>query len=339
MTSTALAINGVRKAAILVVLLGEEAASKVFKLLPHPDLQRLTEEIAEMGMVPPETAVQVLEEYQRLSLTQEYLTEGGKDYAKRLLVKSFGEDGARSLMEQVSQAQQMSTAKLDSLQKCDPLQLSKFLEKEHPQTIALILAHLDAKQGCALLTRLPEEVRAETVRRLAQMRQFSPDMAQKVSLVLHSRLQNLGEQSRRAYAGLKGVADLLNRLEAVSAKGILESIERQDAKLAISIRNLMFTFEDLLTVPDTGIREILAQIDKKSLALALKQSSPDLKEHMFKSMSSRAVDMLKEDMEVLGAVKAKDVQKAQQDVVAVARRLENEGKLSLSAEGEDEYVL
>jgi flagellar motor switch protein FliG len=339
MTSTALAINGVRKAAILVVLLGEEASSKVFKLLPEPDLQKLTEEIAEMGMVPPETAVQVLEEYQRLSLTQEYLTEGGKDYAKRLLVKSFGEDGARALMEQVAQAQELSTAKLDSLQKCDPLQLSKFLEKEHPQTIALILAHLDAKQGCALLTRLPEDVRAETVKRLAQMRQFSPDMAQKVSLVLHSRLQNLGEQSRRAYAGLKGVADLLNRLEALSAKGILEAIERQDAKLAISIRNLMFTFEDLLTVPDTGIREILAQIDKKSLALALKQSSPDLKEHIFKSMSSRAVDMLKEDMEVLGAVKAKDVQKAQQDVVGVARRLESEGKLSLSAESEDEYVL
>jgi flagellar motor switch protein FliG len=339
MTATALALNGVRKAAILVVLLGEDAASRVFKLLPEPDLHRLTEEIAEMGTVPPETAIQVLEEYQRLSLTQEYLTEGGKDYAERLLVKAFGSDGARSLMEQVTQSQEMSAAKLDSLQKCDPLQLSKFLEKEHPQTIALILAHLDAKQGCALLTRLPEEVRAETVKRLAHMRQFSPDMAQKVSLVLHSRLQNLGEQSRRAYAGLKGVADLLNRLEPLSAKGILESIERQDAKLAISIRNLMFTFEDLLTVPDTGIREVLAQIDKKSLALALKQSSADLKEHLFKSMSSRAVDMLKEDMEVLGAVKAKDVQKAQQDVVAVARRLESEGKLSLSAESEDEYVL
>jgi flagellar motor switch protein FliG len=239
----------------------------------------------------------------------------------------------------VAQAQEMSASKLDSLQKCDPLQLSKFLEKEHPQTIALILAHLDPKQGCALLNRLPEDVRAESVKRLAQLRQFSPEMAQKVSLVLHSRLQNLGEQSRRAYAGFKGVADLLNRLDPASAKGILETIERQDAKLAISIRNLMFTFEDLLTVPDNGIREIMAQIDKKTLALALKQSSEDLREHIFKSMSSRAIDMLKEDMEVLGAVKARDVQKAQQDAVAVARRLESEGKLSLSAEGEDEYVL
>jgi flagellar motor switch protein FliG len=339
MTATALAINGLRKAAILVVLLGEDAASKVFKLLPEPDLHRLTEAIAELGSVPPELAMQVLEEYHRLSLTQEYLTEGGKDYTERLLVKAFGADGARELMEQVEKAQEMSASKLDSLQKCDPLQLSKFLEKEHPQTIALILAHLDARRGCALLTRLPEDVRAETVKRLAQMRQFSPDMAQKVSLVLHSRLQNLGEQSRRAYAGLKSVAELLNRLEPLSAKGILESIERQDAKLAISIRNLMFTFEDLLTVPDTGVREVLALLDKKTLALALKQSSEELKEHIFKSMSSRAVDMLKEDMEVLGPVKAKDVQKAQQEAVAVARKLESEGKLSLSAESEDEYVL
>jgi flagellar motor switch protein FliG len=190
-----------------------------------------------------------------------------------------------------------------------------------------------------LLTRLPEKIRAETIRRLAQLRQFSPEMAQKVSLVLHNRLQSLGEQSRRAYAGFKGVADLLNRLEPAAAKAILEAIEKEDAKLAISIRNLMFTFEDLLTVLDVSIREILAQLDKKTLALALKQSSQELKDHIFKSMSSRAIDMLKEDMEVLGAVRAKDVQKAQQDAVAVARKLESEGKLSLSAEGDDEYVL
>jgi len=336
---TELALPGVRKAAIFVVLLGEEAASRVFKLLPEPDLHKLTEAIAELGNVNPDTAIQVLEEYQRLSVTQEYLAQGGKEYAQRLLVKAFGEESAKALMEQVVHAQEMSASKLDSLQKCDPLQLAKFLEKEHPQTIALILAHLDTKQGCALLTRLPETVRAETVKRLAQLRQFSPEMAQKVSLVLHSRLQNLGEQSRRAYAGFKGVADLLNRLEPAAAKGILESIEKDDAKLAISIRNLMFTFEDLLTVPDPGIREILAQLDKKTLALALKQSSQELRDHIFKSMSSRAIDMLKEDMEVLGAVRAKDVQKAQQDVVGMARKLESEGKLSLSVEGEDEYVL
>lgn len=337
--SNAVALTGVRKAAILLVLLGEDASSKVFQALPETDLHKVTEAIAELETVRPETALQVLEEYQRLSMTQEYMAQGGKEYAHRLLVKAFGDDGAKALMEQVERAQELSASKLDSLQKCDPMQLSKFLEREHPQTIALILAHLDAKQGCALLLRLPEKVRADAVKRLAQLRQFSPEMAQKVSLVLHSRLQNLGEQSRRAYAGFKGVADLLNRLDAPAAKGILEAIEKDDAKLAISIRNLMFTFEDLLNVPDAGIREILGQLDKKTLALALKQSSQPLKDHIFKSMSSRAIDMLKEDMEVMGAVRSKDVQKAQQDAVAVARKLESEGKLSLSAESEDEYVL
>lgn len=332
-------MDGLRKAAILVVVLGEEAASGVFKHLSENDLQKLLEAVSELGSVDPDTAKGVLEEYQRLTLTQEYIAQGGPDYAQRLLVKAFGEDGAKALMEQVTRAQEMSASRLDSLQKCDPLQLAKFLEKEHPQTIALILAHLDAKQGCALLTRLPDAVRAETVTRLAKLRQFSPEMAQKVALVLHNRLQALGEQSRRAYAGFKGVADLLNRLDTNSAKNILEVIEKEDAKLAISIRNLMFTFEDLLTVPDIAIREILGQLDKKALALALKGSSQELKDHIFKSMSGRAVEMLKEDMDILGAVKAKDVQKAQQEVIAAARKLESQGKISLTADGEDEYVL
>ena len=331
-------MTGLRKAAILVVVLGEDAASGVFKGLPDLELHKLTEEIAELGTVDSETAQRVLEEYAKLSLTQEYMAEGGPEYANRLLIKAFGEEGAKALMEQVSRAQELSAGKLDSLQKCDPLQLAKFLEREHPQTIALILAHLDAKQGTALLMRLPETVRAETLKRLAQLRQFSPEMAQKVSLVLHNRLQALGEQSRRAYAGFKGVADLLNRLDTTAAKGILESIEKEDAKLAISIRNLMFTFEDLVTVPDAGIREILAQLDKKSLAMALKNASQQVKDHVFKSMSSRAIDMLKEDMDVLGPVRAKDVQKAQQEIVAVARKLESEGKVNLTSE-EEEYVL
>jgi flagellar motor switch protein FliG len=336
--STGAALTGIRKAAVLLAVLGEEAASGVLKHLPEPDLQKLTEELSDLGTVDSDTAQHVLEDYAKLSMTQEYLAEGGPDYAQRLLVKAFGAEGAKVLMEQVSRAQELSAGKLDSLQKCDPLQLAKFLEREHPQTIALILAHLDAKQGCALLMRLPETVRAETIKRLAQLRQFSPEMAQKVSLVLHNRLQALGEQSRRAYAGFKGVADLLNRLDGSAAKGILEAIEKEDAKLAVSIRNLMFTFEDFLTVADTGIREILAQVDKKTLAMALKNASEELKNHVFKSMSSRAIEMLKEDMDVLGPVRAKDVQKSQQEIVSVARKLESEGKVNLTSE-EEEYVL
>jgi flagellar motor switch protein FliG len=232
----------------------------------------------------------------------------------------------------------MSATKLDSLRKADPQQLAKFIEGEHPQTIALILAHLEAKQASTLLMRLPEELRAEAIKRLAQLRQFSPEMAQRVSLVLHKRLEALGEQSRRAYAGLRGVADVMNRLEINTAKTILEGIEKEDPKLALSIRNLMFTFEDLLTVPEAGVRELLGQMDKKTLATALRGASEELKNYVFKSMSSRAVEMLKEDMEVLGPVKSKDVHKAQLEAVAVARKLEADGKLTLSPETEDEFV-
>lgn len=234
---------------------------------------------------------------------------------------------------------EMSVVQLESLQKADPQQLAKFLETEHPQTIALILAHLHARQASALLLRLPEEIRGETVKRLAQLRQFSPEVAQKVSLALHKRLESLGEQSRRAYAGIKGAADLLNQLDPNASKAILESIEQEDPKMALGIRNLMFTFEDLMGVPETGIRELLGQLDKKTLAMALRGASEELKNLIFKSMSTRAVDMLKEDMEVLGPVRTKDVHQAQHEIVEVARKLEAEGKLVLSAEAQDEYVV
>jgi flagellar motor switch protein FliG len=243
------------------------------------------------------------------------------------------------MLESVSRAQELSSSKLDSLQKADPQQLAKFLQGEHPQTIALILAHLDPKQASALLMKLTEETRAAAVKRLAELRHFSPEMAQKVSVVLHRRLQALGEQNRRAYAGFKGVADLLNQMEPASGKVILELIERDDANLAMSIRNLMFTFDDLLGVPETGIRELLAQLDKKILAQALKGASNQLRDHLFKSMSSRAVDMLKEDMETLGPVRSRDVTKAQQECVAVARKLESQGKIQLKQENEDELVV
>jgi flagellar motor switch protein FliG len=330
-------LAGTRKAAVLLVLLGEDVASQIYRNLPQQDLEQLTKEIAELDYVDPQTALAVLEEYHRMALTQDYLAQGGTDYAQKLLVKAFGE-GAQQLLKQVSRAAEMSANKLDSLQKADPQQLAKFLESEHPQTIALILAHVDAKQASELLMRLPEGLRAETLKRLAQLRQFSPEIAQKVSLSLHRRLQALGEQHRRAYAGFQGVADLLNRMDPVQAKTILEAIEKDDPKVALGVRNLMFTFQDLLGVPEAGIRELLGQLDKKSLALALRGATEELKSFIFKSMSSRAVEILKEDMEVLGPVRSRDVVKAQQETVAVARKLEAEGKISLGGE-EDEFVV
>jgi flagellar motor switch protein FliG len=338
MSASATPAPGLRKAAILMVILGEDAASQVYRHLPQREVEQVTREIAALRQIDAETALKVLEEFDRMILTGAYLAEGGPVYANELLVKAFGEEGAAQLLHQVSLEAQVSAGHLESLQEADPQQLAKFIEGEHPQTIALILAHLEAKPASALLMRLPEELRAEAVKRLAQLRQFSPEMAQRVSLVLHKRLEALGEQSRRAYAGLRGVAELMNRLELATAKSILEGIEKEDPKLALSIRNLMFTFEDLVTVPEAGIRELLGQMDKKTLATALRGASAELKNYIFKSMSSRAVEMLKEDMEVLGPVKSREINKAQLEAVAVARRLETEGKLNLSPEGEDEFV-
>jgi flagellar motor switch protein FliG len=335
------AATGLRKAAILLVILGgEDAASVIYRHLPPAEVEQVTKEIAALKQVTPETALAVLEEFHLLVLRGDCNTQGGAEYANRLLVRAFGEEGASEWLRQVSQAAEISGGKLDWLRKADPQQLAKFIEGEHPQTIALILAHLESKQASTVLMGLPAELRAEPIKRLAQLRQVSPEMAQQVAAVLHKRLEALGEQSRRAYAGLRGVADLMNRLDLKTGKEILESIEGEDPKLALSIRNQMFTFEDLLTLPQAGIRELLGQMDKKTLATALRGSSDEMKAYIFKSMSSRTVEMLKEDMEVLGPVKMKDINQAQLEAVAVARRLEAEGKLTLTADGgeEDEYV-
>ena len=255
------------------------------------------------------------------------------------MIKTFGEQGARALLDEVSRAQEASAQNLDMLQKTDPQQLAKFIQGEHPQTVALVLAHLNSRTARAVLMLLSEKLRGQAVKRLAQMQQFSPEMVKKISLVLHRRLQSLGQQSRRAYGGVKAVADLLNQIEQEASRNILETIEEDDTQLATSIRNLMFTFEDFLEVQEAGLRELLGQLDKKTLATALKGATEDLKNHFFKCMSSRAVEMLKEDMEALGPIRSREVHAAQQEVVNTARRLEGEGKMYLKSEQEESYVV
>ncbi len=332
-------LSGIRKAAILLVLLGDDVASLVYRNLPQEELEMLTEEISELEYISPQTASQILQEFYRLTVTEEYLAQGGADYARALLVKAFGEDGARSLLQQVQSYQEARATNLDSLQRADPQQLVMFVEGEHPQTVALVLAHLGLKSASEILLLLPEKTRAEVVRRLAEMHQFSPEMVQKIAVVLNKKLRALGEQNRRAYGGIKAVSDMLNRVEPGTVKTILEAIEQDDPKLALSIRNLMFTFEDFLSIPESSMRELLSHLDKKTLALALKGSSEDMKNHIFKTMSSRASQMLKEDMEALGPVRSREVTTAQQEIVQQARKLEAEGKITLKSFGDDAYVI
>lgn len=332
-------LTGPRKAAILLAVLGEDVAAKIFLNLSDTEVQSITEELSELDSVPVETTEQVLQEYYQMMLTQDYIAQGGREFAERLLVKAFGEEGARVLVNRLSKAHELSAGKVESLKRADPQQLARFLEAEHPQTVALILGHLDSKQGSNLLMRLPQDVRAESVKRLANLRQFSPEMAEKVSVMLNRRLQALGEQSRRTYSGFKSVADLMNRLDSLAAREILEIIEKDEPKLAISIRDLMFTFEDFLEVPEQQIRELMGAIDKKTLTMALKGAPEELRAHFFRTMSSRAIEMMKEDSEAMGPVRSRDVTKAQQEIVAIARKLEAEGKIVLKQQGDDQYVV
>jgi flagellar motor switch protein FliG len=332
-------MTGLRKAAILLVLLGEEVSSQVYAALPPIELQRLTQEIADLGYISKEMAAVVLKEFNQLAITQEYLAQGGPDYAHKLLVKAFGEDEAQNILAQVTLAQEESASNFEYLQKADPEQLAKFVQEEHPQTVAVVLAHLGPKVASRLLVLLPEATRAMAMSRLAEMRPFSPEFVNTISLVLHRKVGALGRQSRRSFGGVKVVAELLNMIDQNSSKIVLENIEQDNPQMAVSIRNLMFTFEDFLTVADDGIRELLGQCDKKTIAMALRGASEDLRNHFFRSMSSRAVQMLQEDMEMLGPVRGKDVAKAQAETVEMARKLEASGKIMLKADSSDELVV
>jgi flagellar motor switch protein FliG len=315
-------LPGLRKAAILLLAVGDELGKQLMQGLAEEEVHRLADEITRLQSVPPELATQVVTEFYGLLETQQYVVRGGPEYAMKLLTEAFGEARASAMLEQVKGSQERSAGDLAMLQKMDPQQLSKFLENEHPQTIALVMAHLDAKRGAVLLMALDPALRVQTVQRLAEMRQFSPEMAQKVALTLSKRMRSIGTTGRKSYAGFKAVADLLNRLDQNASKGILEAIEHKQPELAIGIRTLMFTFDDLLTVPQTSIRELVG-------------AAENIRAHMFSAMSSRAVEMMKEDMEVMGPVRTKDVSVAQLEVLNLAQKLESEGKMVLKMEADD----
>jgi flagellar motor switch protein FliG len=331
-------MSGLRKAAVLLVAVGEESAKEILRALPEVDVQRLTEELAELRGITPEISAMILEEFWELLETQGFVMHGGLDYASRLLEETFGKERADDLLALVRRSQEAAQGNLAKLQRTDPQQLGKLLDSEHPQTIALVLAHLDPRRASMVLDNLSEDHKVLSIQRLAEMRQFSPEMAQKVAHILHRRLENVGDTARKSYSGFKAVADLLNRLNAEESKKILETIEDGQPELALAIRNLMFTFEDLVTVPPSTIREIVSGVDKRQLALALRGAKDELRAQIFKSMSSRAVEMLKEDMEVLGPVRSREVAQAQQEILNLARRLEAEGKVVLKLETGDEML-
>jgi len=331
-------LSGPKKAAILVLTLGEEAASELFKHLQEEEIERITKEITAIGTVPSESGERVLEEFHGMARAASFVARGGVDYARRLLSRSFSPDTAHRIIDRVVRSFK-STAGFASLEKADPQQLSKFILAEHPQTIALILAHLATANAAQLITLLPDALRADVLTRMANLDEISPDVIGRISAVIEQRLRTLGGPTREQHGGVRAVAEVCNRLDRSVTQSVLESIEGASPELAVSIRNLMFVFDDLRTIENTGLREIIQRADKKSLTIALKGASEDIRTRFFENMSKRAAEMLKDEMEVMGAVRLREVEKAQQDIVAIARKLEEEGLIVTGAAAGEAYVV
>ncbi len=333
-------LRGVQKAAMLLILLGDQASAEIIKHLSEDDVQIVSREIARMKKISSEHAETVLEEFFQMTTARNHVVSGGIDYARNVLVNAFGPETARKLLDRLMKAMGTDMANFDALQKADPQQLAKFLHSEHPQTIALVLGHLNPSQAAALLGALPPGQRSDLAWRVANLDQISPEVINKIATVIGQKLNALGEFSRESYGGVRAVAEMFNRLDSETSKDILNQIETQDANLVETIRHLMFVFEDLLTLDEHAIKEIMARVDRKVPMIALKGTSERLKQHFLQTLSERGAEMMLEDMEALGPIKIKDVEAAQQEIIAVLRSLEAEGLVNLrGATGGDQYVV
>jgi len=330
-------LTGMQKAAVLMVTLGDETASNIFKYLEEDEIQTISREIAITRHVQPEVAEEVMEEFHTMTQARSYISQGGIEYAKKLLIKSVGPEVARKIIDRLVKALE-SSAGFTSLERANPQQLSKFIQSEHPQTIALILAHLNSSQAAELISSLPEALRSDVAMRMASLQEISPEVVRRISLILEQKLEALGSFATEAYGGVRAVAELFNRMDRNTGRAVLEKIETENPQLAASIRDLMFVFDDILLIDDPGITEILKRADKKTLTIALKGTSEELQNQFFRNMSSRAVELMKEEMEFMGPVKLKDVEKSQHEIVEIVRQLEEEGVISIGGGGGEDYV-
>ncbi len=332
-------LPGLRKAAMLLIVLGEQASAALLQQLNEEEVQRVSREVAKLTAISGEQAESVLNEFHHLSTAGDYVARGGIDYARKLLMRAFSPDQAKRLLDRLTKALGADAASFDAIQKADPQQLAKFIHNEHPQTIALVLSHLNSDAGGGAADLAARRLRADVAQRMASLDQISPEIILKIAGVIGSKLKALGEFSRESYGGVRAVAEMLNRLDSASSREILDHIDRRDTNLAETIRHLMFVFEDLLLIDPMGLKEVLAKVDRKILTVALKGTSEQLRNQMLGCMSQRGAEMLREDMDALGPVKIKEVEAAQQQIIAVVRQLEAEGVVSLKGTVGEQYVV
>ena len=329
-------LAGVRKAAVLLLGLDEGEAAQVLRRLPAEHVEAVGREIASLGEVPAGVRKEVFGEFYNLALANSYIAEGGLDYTKRLLKASLGDDADR-VIRQVTQ--QVQTTPFGFLQRADSENLMTFIQDEHPQTIALILAHLQPAKASEILAGLPGQKQLEVVKRVANMENTNPEVIKEVERGLEHRLSDIVSQSFEKAGGVDSVAEILNLADRATEKSIMESLEAEDPDLVEGIRRLMFVFEDILQLTDKGIQQVLKGTDNADLALSLKTASEALKEKIFRNMSDRASKLIQEDMQFMGPVRVSDVEAAQQRVVDLVRRLEDTGEITIEGRGGEKDMM
>lgn len=320
------------KTAILLLQLGEEITASIFSSMNVDAITAVSKFIAANKSVDRAVATAILEEFHAIFQSGAFMTSGGMEYARELLYRTLGAEEAKKVMDKLSKSMQ-STQNFSYLSKIKPQQLADFILHEHPQTIALILAHMDATEAADTLQFFPDDLRSEVAMRMAKLGDISPSVIKRVSAVLESKLESLASYKVEV-GGPRAVADVFNRLGAKSSKATLATIEQVDEELATLIKEMMFTFEDIVTLDKTAITETLKAVDKNDLMLALKSAPEELKEKFFSAMSERAQDAFEEEMQFLGAVKMKDVEGAQRKIVEVVNGLAESGVIQIGSSEE-----
>ncbi len=330
-------LSGKQKAAILLMSMDVDIASKVFKDLDMKEVEQIAVEITNLKDLPPSIVEDVIEEFYQLMTASTYMVEGGLDYAQVLLEKSYGLDKAREIIEKI---RVLTTVRgFSILKKSDPQQLASFLSKEHPQTIALILSHLTPDQSAEVLNEFKEDLRGETIMRMATIGKVSPQLVSEIEHVVDQIAEATLSQNLAQAGGAQLVANILNKSNNAVAKAMLESIEEKDYNMALEIKRMMFLFEDIVLIDDKGIQRILRDVDKRDLALSLKVSEEKIRVKIFKNMSERAAAVVKEELEFMGPVKLKEVESAQMRIVDVIKKLEEQDEIAIGGRGKEDIFV
>lgn len=330
-------MTGKQKAAILLIALGPDISAQVLKHMREDEIEKLTLEIANQRKLSQEQKDKVLAEFHQMCLAKEYISNGGLDYAREVLEKALGSEKAVSIINRLTTSLQIRP--FDFARKTDPSQLLNFIQNEHPQTIALIMAYLQPEQSAAIVSALPPERQVDVARRIATMDRTSPDVIRDVERILERKLSSLVTQDFTAAGGVDSIVEILNRVDRTTERTIIENMEVQNPELAEEIKKRMFVFEDIVLLDDRSLRLVLREIDNKDLALALKATSGEVANKIYKNISKRAAEMLREEIEYMGPVRIRDVEESQQKIVNNIRRLEESGEIVVSRGKGDEIIV